>query len=175
MPKQLTFNVLDIVAGTSVDGPGLRTAIYLAGCRHHCQGCHNPQSWDFHGGEEMTLSQLLERIEAEGFDVTLTGGDPLASPEKVARLAREIKEAGYGIWLYTGYTIEEILDNPILSNAVKDVDVIVEGRFVEALRDPDLQFRGSSNQRIMQLIHDDSADDNDRRFGLNAKPWTPDW
>lgn len=175
MPKQLTFNVLDIVAGTSVDGPGLRTAIYLAGCRHHCRGCHNPQSWDFLGGEEMTLSQLLERIEAEGFDVTLTGGDPLASPEKAARLAREIKEAGYGIWLYTGYTIEEILDNPILSNAVKDVDVIVEGRFVEALRDPDLLFRGSSNQRIMQLIHDDSADDNSHRFGLNAKPWTPDW
>ncbi|MBD5370194.1 MAG: anaerobic ribonucleoside-triphosphate reductase activating protein [Bacteroides sp.] len=148
----MTFRVLDIRLGTTVDGPGLRTSIYFAGCDHACPGCHNPDSWDFNGGDEMTLSDLLDVIEEEDFDVTLTGGDPLMHPESVAALAAEIKRrTGKGIWLYTGYTIEEIMADPRLKRAISDIDTVVEGPFVESLRDPELLFRGSSNQRIIHL------------------------
>lgn len=147
------FRVLDIVKGTTVDGPGFRTAIYFAGCRHQCPGCHNPQSWDFNGGTEMTLEEIMEVVKEEDFDVTLTGGDPLYHPEEIAELAKAIKETGHTVWLYTGFTIEEIQASPTLSRPLKWIDTIVDGPYIEALRDPDLQFRGSSNQHIIPLPH----------------------
>lgn len=147
------FRVLDIVKGTTVDGPGFRTAIYFAGCRHQCPGCHNPQSWDFNGGTEMTLEEIMEVVKEEDFDVTLTGGDPLYHPEEIGELARAIKETGHTVWLYTGFTIEEIQASPTLSRPLKWIDTIVDGPYIEALRDPDLQFRGSSNQHIIPLPH----------------------
>lgn len=146
-----TFRVLDILRGTTVDGPGFRTAIYLAGCRHECPGCHNPQSWDFNGGTKMTLSEIMEVVNEEDFDVTLTGGDPLYNPEDVAILARRIKESGHRVWLYTGFTIEQIRASNQLSLPLPYLEAIVEGPFVQSLRDPDLIFRGSSNQRIIYL------------------------
>lgn len=145
------LRVLDIIDGTTVDGPGFRTAIYFAGCRHQCPGCHNPQSWDFGGGTEMTLDQLMEVIEEEEFDVTLTGGDPLYHPEEIAVLAEKIKESGYKVWLYTGFTMEEIKSSERLSLPLPFLDAVVDGPYIEALRDPDLLFRGSSNQRIINL------------------------
>ena len=99
----------------------------------------------------MTLEEVLAVVEEEDFDVTLTGGDPLMQPEKTAVLAGAIKALGKNIWLYTGYTWEAIQANPRLKAAVADIDTIVEGPFVEALRDTDLLFRGSSNQRIIHL------------------------
>lgn len=147
------FRVLDIIRGTTVDGPGFRTAIYFSGCDHRCPGCHNPQSWDFNGGEEMSLSEILNIVEAEDFDVTLTGGDPLYFPEKITELAKQIVEKGHSIWLYTGFTIEEIMSSERLSMPLPYLEAIVEGPFIESLRDTDLWFRGSSNQRI---IHVDS-------------------
>ncbi len=143
------YRVLDIIKGTTVDGPGFRTAIYFAGCRHACPGCHNPQSWDFNAGSEMTLDEIMSVIEEEDFDVTLTGGDPLYHPEEIAQLAKRIKETGHTIWLYTGFTLEEILASERLSLPLPYLDAIVDGPFIESLRDPDLQFRGSSNQRIL--------------------------
>lgn len=148
----VTFRVLDIRRGTTVDGPGLRTSIYFAGCDHACPGCHNPDSWDFAGGTEVSLDQLLDLIREEDFNVTLTGGDPLMHPERIGILTRHIKEKlGKDIWLYTGYTIEEIRNNRRLRKGVEYVDTLVEGPFIQSLRDPDLLFRGSSNQRIIHL------------------------
>lgn len=147
-----TLRVLDIIAGTSVDGPGLRTSVYLAGCNHECPGCHNPQSWDLTGGREMTVDEIVGIIEAEEYPVTLTGGDPLCQPEGTAALARAIKERlGYDIWLYTGYTIEEIEADERLYNTIGHVDTIVDGPFVLSERDLSLCFRGSRNQRIIKL------------------------
>ncbi len=143
------YRVLDIIKGTTVDGPGFRTAIYFAGCRHACPGCHNPQSWDFNAGTEMTLDEIMSVIEEEDFDVTLTGGDPLYHPEEIAQLAKRIKETGHTVWLYTGFTLEEILASERLSLPLPYLDAIVDGPFIESLRDTDLQFRGSSNQRIL--------------------------
>lgn len=147
----MTFRILDIVRGTTVDGPGFRTAIYFAGCRHQCPGCHNPQSWDFNAGTEMTIEELMDIIEEEDFDVTLSGGDPLYHPEEITELAKAIKGIGHKVWLYTGFTIEEIQSSETLSLPLPYLDTIVDGPFIEALRDPDLQFRGSSNQRIIPI------------------------
>ncbi|MCM1475112.1 MAG: anaerobic ribonucleoside-triphosphate reductase activating protein [Muribaculaceae bacterium] len=146
-----TYRVLDIRRGTSVDGPGFRTSIYFAGCNHACPGCHNPDSWDFLGGEEMTLEEIMEVVREEDFDVTFSGGDPLMHPEEIATLAKAIKEEGHTIWLYTGYTWEEIQHDERLQLTLPYLEAIVEGPFVESLKDPDLLFRGSSNQRIIML------------------------
>lgn len=146
----ITFRILDIVRGTTVDGPGFRTAIYFAGCRHQCPGCHNPQSWDFEGGTEMSLEEIMQVVEEEDFDVTLTGGDPLYKAADIALLSKAIKEAGHSVWLYTGFTIEQILDTEELSMPLPYLEAIVEGPFIQSLRDTDLQFRGSSNQRIIK-------------------------
>lgn len=144
------MNVLDIVAGTSVDGPGLRTSVYFAGCRHACPGCHNPQSWSFTAGTPMTVDEIVAAVELENFNVTLTGGDPLYQPfNSLEELCRRLRQNGRNIWLYTGFTIEEILADENLRPIVGLVDTIVEGPFVEALRDTSLRFRGSSNQRII--------------------------
>lgn len=152
MNEDISFHILDIVRGTTVDGPGFRTAIYLAGCTHCCPGCHNPRSWNPEAGILMTLSELMEIVKEEDFDVTLTGGDPLHDPEGTALLARHIKNAGYNVWLYTGYTIEEIRRSERLSAVLPYIDTVVDGPFIEALRDTDLPFRGSSNQRIIHVM-----------------------
>ena len=144
-----SFMIMDIIRGTTVDGPGFRTAIYLSGCLHDCPGCHNPQSHDPNAGVKMSLREVLEIVKEEDFDVTLTGGDPLFNPESVLVLAKAIREEGYGIWLYTGYTIEQIYDSPRLAAILPFLDAVVDGPYLEGLRDPDLKFRGSSNQRII--------------------------
>lgn len=149
------MRILDIIRGTTVDGPGFRTSIYMAGCRHQCPGCHNPQSWDFNAGTEMTLEKIMDIVREEDFDVTLSGGDPLFHPQEVAAIASEVHKLGHTVWLYTGFTWEYIQTRPKLLAALKDVDVIVDSPFIEALRDPDLHFRGSSNQRIIQLHNGD--------------------
>ena len=99
----------------------------------------------------MEVEEIMERVIEEDFNVTLTGGDPLWQVDKVLPLVKAIKEKGYNIWCYTGFTWEEIIDSPQLSQILEWVDVIVEGRFVEELRDISLRFRGSSNQRIIKV------------------------
>ena len=149
----MKIRVLDIAYETMADGPGLRTSIYCAGCAPRCPGCHNPQSWDFLGGKEMTVQELLDIVKEDEFaDVTFSGGDPLYQVEAFTELARRIKEeTGKNIWCYTGFTIEEIVKeaDPHRVALLKSIDVLVDGPFVEALKDPDLKFRGSSNQRIL--------------------------
>ena len=147
----MTFHILDIIRGTTVDGPGFRTAIYLAGCPHRCRGCHNPQSHDPEAGTLMTLDQILDIVKEEDFNVTLTGGDPLYNPEASTLLARTIKEAGYSVWLYTGYTYEQILDTPRLRQILPWLEAIVDGPYMKERRNSDLKFRGSDNQRIIFL------------------------
>ncbi len=149
----MKLNVLQIVPGTSVDGPGLRTSVYLAGCSHHCPGCHNPASWDFNGGTVYDVDELAEIIIAHDFNVTITGGDPLQTPDvdALAHLLRRLKAAGLNIWAYTGYTLEEALEIPRIRPLLELIDTLVDGPFINELRDTDLHFRGSSNQRIIDL------------------------
>ncbi len=147
----MTVRVLEIIRGTTVDGPGFRTSIYFAGCSHACPGCHNPQSWDFNGGREMTIDEIMSIVAEEDFDVTLSGGDPLYQPEAVKEISRRVREIRHTVWVYTGFTWEQIQEDNKLMEALKDVETIVEGPFIQSLRDTDLPFRGSSNQRIIYL------------------------
>lgn len=149
----MKLRVLDILEETMADGPGLRTSIYCAGCLHHCPGCHNPQSWDINGGNPMEVDDILKVILDDEFsNVTFTGGDPLYQVEAFTELARKIKEnSSKTIWCYTGFTIEEIRADARLSMILPYVDVIVDGPFILELRDTELLFRGSSNQRIIYL------------------------
>ena len=146
------LRVLHVVEGTSVDGPGLRTSIYPAGCSHHCPGCHNPESWNMDGGEERSLDELMEVIAYNEAPVTFSGGDPLAQAEPLAHLINRIKsELGYNVWCYTGYTWEQVKQQPELMEAVKQLDVLVDSPFVQAQRDTHLRFRGSGNQRLIDV------------------------
>ena len=147
------ISILDIVEDTTVDGPGFRTTIYCAGCPNRCPGCHNPQSWDIANGREVEVEEILEVILADPFaDVTFSGGDPMFQPQGFAALARAIKErSNKNIWCYTGYLFEQLIENPAQRELLELVDVLVDGRFVEALMDDQLHFRGSSNQRIIDV------------------------
>ena len=151
MSENPVLRVLDIVPGTSVDGPGLRTSIYFAGCAHRCPGCHNPESWDFSGGYPMTVGEILEEVEKNGFDVTFSGGDPMSQAEGLLPLAREIHRRGYSLWCYTGFMFEDIFLSPDKSQLLPFIDVIVDGPFIESKRSLSLLFRGSSNQRPIDV------------------------
>lgn len=146
------MQVLDIVEGTSVDGPGLRTSIYLAGCRHQCEGCHNPQSWDFNAGRPMTIDEILEVIERNGFNVSLSGGDPMYMAEEAGELCRRVREELHKtVWCYTGFVWEAIVAKPEFMPLIENIDVLVDGPFILSRRDISLRFRGSGNQRVIDV------------------------
>lgn len=147
------IRVLNILHQTTADGPGFRTAIYCAGCRHACKGCHNPQSWDFNAGKWMEVDELLDIIKADGLsNVSFSGGDPFYQVEAFTELARRIKEeTSKTIWCWTGFTLEEVEADPEMSRLLPWLDVLVDGPFILEQRDTHLRFRGSPNQRIIYL------------------------
>lgn len=145
------MQILDIIDGTSVDGPGLRTSIYFAGCIHHCPGCQNPQSWNPTAGFHCEIDTILAKVIENDFDVTFSGGDPLFQVEQLTMLARKIKQLNKEIWCYTGYRYEDIIASQRLSQILPYIDVLVDSPFIQSLRDVSLHFRGSSNQRIIDV------------------------
>ena len=148
-----TISILEIVEDTTVDGPGFRTSVYSSGCPHHCPGCHNPQSWNIANGQKVEVEEILGKILADPFaDVTFTGGDPMFQPQGFTALAKAIKQkSNKNIWCYTGFLFEELLENPLQKALLEQIDVLVDGRFIEAFKDEQLRFRGSSNQRIINV------------------------
>jgi anaerobic ribonucleoside-triphosphate reductase activating protein len=121
---------------------------------HQCEGCHNPQSWDFDGGHPMSTEEIMRIIEADPYTqgVTFSGGDPMYQPEGFAELAQAIKErTTKTIWCYTGFTYEALITNPRQFNLLQYVDVLVDGPFVKSKRDESLCFRGSRNQRLIDV------------------------
>lgn len=147
------IKILDIIEDTTVDGPGFRTTIYCAGCAHKCEKCHNKHSWDFNQGKDVSTKELLDVIIADPYaNVTFSGGDPMYQAEGFAELAEAIKSCTKkDIWCYTGFTFEALLKMPKQRKLLEFVDVLVDGPFVDSLKDSDLLFRGSSNQRLIDV------------------------
>ena len=156
-PKNdFTLKILTTYKETIVDGVGLRYSLYFAGCSHACPGCHNEYSWNPNHGNTLTY-EILEKIanEINGNalldGITISGGDPLFNPVDMLKVLKFLKEkTGKNIWLYTGYTIEQIRCDELRKKCLEYVDVLVDGRFVKELYDPKIKFRGSSNQRIIK-------------------------
>lgn len=150
--ENVKISVLKVIGNTAADGPGLRTSVYLAGCSHHCPGCHNPQSWDIGNGRKVEIDDLIEEIESYGNKkVTITGGDPFDQPEQLYELLRRLKgrDCDIQIWVYTGYRYEDLrLDSGFRGYSLRYIDGLVDGPFIQELRDTSLKFRGSSNQKI---------------------------
>lgn len=140
-----------------VDGPGIRTVIWTQGCSHNCLGCHNPSTHDFKGGFLKEINELKEELDMLSFQdgVTFSGGDPFFQPEACAILANHIHSLGMDVWCYTGFTFEQLLENSKknkkIMNFLTEIDIIVDGKFELDKRNLDLKFRGSSNQRIIDV------------------------
>ena len=147
----------DLQSDSIVDGPGLRTVIWTQGCAHKCFGCQNPQTWDFKGGALVPLEMVYDAIDELEYQqgITFSGGDPMYQPYPCAKIAKYCKEKGYNIWVYTGFTYEELMElsekNPIYLEFLKYVDVLVDGRFILKEKDLNLLFRGSKNQRLIDI------------------------
>lgn len=142
-----------------VNGEGTRTTIFAQGCRHHCPGCFNPETHDFNGGELFEVKEVFEKVKDDPFldGVSFSGGDPLEQPEAFAELAEMIKtnNPDRNIWCWTGYKLEYLLKNKIHEPGMKKlldlIDVLVDGRFEQSLFSELLKYRGSSNQRIIDM------------------------
>ena len=153
-----------IVPESYVDGSGVRFVIFVQGCPHHCKGCQNPETHSFHAGTNINLElvkELLTTVAAKTKYIkglTLSGGEPFEQSQECAELARHAKTLGWDVWCYTGYTYEHLKE--CNHDLLYEVDVLVDGPYVQELRDLSLDFRGSSNQRILRLkegevVHED--------------------
>lgn len=139
------------------NGPGIRTSLYVSGCTHHCKGCFNKETWDFNNGVPYTLETedyIIDQLK-ERDGLSLLGGDPfdnlkdLDLYDLIARVRKEYPDKT--IWCWTGYTYEEIIKNEDLYNFFSLLDVVVDGRFVESRKDIKLKFKGSTNQRVINV------------------------
>lgn len=146
------INLSGYIDSSIVDGPGVRFAIYTQGCKHACPGCHNAETWSTADNLVYEIDDLIKLVEDEclGKSVTLSGGDPLLQIDSTLELAEKLKARGYNIWLYTGYTFEQVKTNKKLAPILNWIDVLVDGKFELELKDFSLEYRGSSNQRIIK-------------------------
>lgn len=145
----------DLQTDSIVDGLGIRTVLWTQGCSHNCPNCHNPSTHDFNGGELVELEDVIDAIyDLEGQDgVTFSGGDPMFQAKQCAILAKVVHELGMNVWAYTGFTYEQLIDhgNPDILEFLSEVDVLIDGKFDINKRSLDLEFRGSSNQRVIDV------------------------
>jgi anaerobic ribonucleoside-triphosphate reductase activating protein len=156
--ETLKLRVSGTVNDSIVDGPGFRFVVFMQGCEKRCKGCHNPSTWDKNGGYEITFAEIMESIKGNPLldGVTFSGGEPFLQAPAVSDLARLIKETtSLNIISYSGYTFEYLLENATPENAylelLKTIDILVDGEFVLEEKSFDLSFRGSKNQRSIDV------------------------
>lgn len=149
----MLFRLAGEIKHSLVNGPGIRYVVFFQGCPHHCEGCQNPETHDISGGMEADTDAVMERIRKAKFldGVTLSGGDPLMQPEACGSIARAAHDMGLSVWVYTGWTMDDILCDARKREALRYVDILVDGEFVSALQGEEHLFRGSSNQRFIDV------------------------
>ncbi|MBQ3668278.1 MAG: anaerobic ribonucleoside-triphosphate reductase activating protein [Clostridia bacterium] len=153
----MDIRLAGLVDDSIVDGPGFRLAVFTQGCPHHCPGCHNPATHDFEGGHIDTTERVITVMKANPLldGVTLSGGEPFCQPEACAEIASAAKASGLNVWSYSGWTFEQLLEKSAHEPGVKEllgtVDVLVDGPFLLAQRTLELRFRGSKNQRLIDV------------------------
>ena len=150
----MNIRIAGIANDSIVDGPGFRLTVFTQGCPHGCEGCHNPQTHDFSAGRIADTAEIIammrENILLDG--VTLSGGEPFCQCEPCVEIARAAHAAGLSVWAYSGYTYEELIaGKPEWNMLLREVDVLVDGRFEKSRRTLELRFRGSSNQRLVDV------------------------
>lgn len=149
------MRIASTVSDSIVDGPGLRFTVFTQGCPHGCPGCHNPNTHDLAGGREISVDELAEIMGKNPLTdgLTLSGGEPFLQAEECAALARIAHEKGLNVWTYTGYTYEKLLEQgiPGASALLEQTDVLVDGPFLLAEKSYGALFRGSSNQRLIDM------------------------
>lgn len=148
------LNLSDIITDSIVDGPGIRATVFSQGCPHHCPGCHNPHTWEFGCGHDIEPEAVLSMIRGNPLcrGVTFSGGEPFAQAGEFAKLARLLKAAGYEVASYTGYTFEQLLSGTEEQRELlQHIDVLIDGPFVQAEKSLEIAFRGSRNQRILNV------------------------
>ena len=150
----MKIRISGIVNDSVVDGPGFRLAVFTQGCPHHCAGCHNPQTHDFEGGREIDTQEIIEKLRGNPLldGITLTGGEPFCQGAACAELASAAHALGLNVWTYSGYTYEQLLAGDAEQRALlAETDVLVDGPFVLPQRTLELRFRGSANQRLIDV------------------------
>lgn len=152
-----TMRIYGVVTDSIVDGPGYRTAIFTQGCPHHCLGCHNPESHDPDGGTEWTLDAVEAKFTGNPLldGITLSGGEPFQQPAACAELARRAHAKGLNVWTFTGYLYDQLLQkaeaDPAIAELLLQTDVLVDGPFLLDQRSLELLYKGSKNQRTIDL------------------------
>lgn len=173
----VSLRLAGVVKESIVDGPGIRFTIFCQGCPHNCPECHNQTTHDFNGGYDCDIQKIIDEIDKNPLlsGVTFSGGEPSHQPEAFLEIAKAVKSRGLNIWMYSGYTLEELLkmaqvnlsnvkekenkssksgdsENP-LAGLLSYIDVLVDGKFINDLKDLTLPFRGSQNQRLIDMVN----------------------
>ncbi len=153
MPDVDTIRIAGIVNNSIVDGSGIRYTIFVQGCPHNCNGCHNPQTHDFNGGYDASIQEIKSEIKRDLLlsGITLSGGEPFCKINECIELAKFAKDNGLSVWIYSGFKYEEIMADSQKRKLLKICDVLVDGEFVLDQRDITLSYRGSRNQRVIDV------------------------
>ena len=155
--EDVKLAIPEIQMDSVVDGEGIRSVIWFQGCNHKCFNCQNPETWDFEGGTKVAIEDVKKQIRELEFQqgVTFSGGDPLYQLDAFIELAKEVHNCNMDVWVYTGFTYEELIklskDDKKYLDALKQIDVLVDGPFINKLKSFNVKFRGSSNQRIIDV------------------------
>lgn len=151
----MKLRIADIVDDSVVDGEGYRLAVFVQGCPRRCAGCHNPGAQDFAGGREADTAEIAAAMLANPLltGVTFSGGEPFCQPRPLVELAKVAHASGLDVWAYSGSTLEELAGrhDADIDGLLAEVDVLVDGEYIEAERDLTLRFRGSRNQRVIDM------------------------
>lgn len=151
----MKINIAGFVEDSIVDGPGLRTTLFVQGCPHNCKGCHNAQTHAFGEGQDKTVEELYEMIKTSSSSklVTFSGGEPFCQAEGLSLLGEKLKSDGFSIAVYSGYTFEQLIkaNSPHINKLLSICDILIDGKFILEQKSLEVRFRGSKNQRILNL------------------------